>query len=286
MAKGDTLSQIHELLPKVMAEVGHIAKAGYNDAQGYAFMSYGDVASACQKAFAEHGISVSSRVLDLRREERATRSGGAMSVTLLSVQYGFHAADGSCISVAAVGEGADSGDKATNKAMTAALKYALRTLLVIPDNEDGDADSPQLAPKKVATGRADGGAPQGSGSSRGQASSSPAPAGHANDPWLDVLHNPDGWFDNRADKKNPKAPDFKAKKGNPHWGTAGEFRGEPAPLALWLRDAPPHWEEAFNAGDPSLMTDDGPTGRGKTVAEATAALAGKVVDDPEEAPFF
>lgn len=119
-------------------------------------------------------------------------------------------------------------------------------------------------------------------SSRGSGDQAlPAPAaGNPDDAWLDVLHNPGGWFDNRADAVGTKKPEFKAKKDNPHWGQAGEpWQGKPQPLALWLRDAPPHFEEAYDAGDPSLMTDDGPTGRGKTVAEATAALAAKVVNE-------
>lgn len=134
---------IFDLLPLVMSEVGGIGKHGYNEAQGYAFMSYGDVAAACQTAFAKHGISVSTEVLDMVREEHTTKSGGTMHVSLLTIAHTFSAPDGSNVSGTIIGEGADSGDKATNKAHTAAMKYALRTLLVIPDAEDGDAASPE-----------------------------------------------------------------------------------------------------------------------------------------------
>lgn len=107
-------------------------------------------------------------------------------------------------------------------------------------------------------------------------------AGHETDPWLDLLNNPDGWFDNREGKKNPKAPDFKAKAGNPNWGKAGEpYQGKPAGLALWLRDAPPNWVEAFDAGDPSLMYPEPKAKRGRTVAAAVKALGGEVVAEGE-----
>ncbi|CAA0830472.1 Protein OSB2- chloroplastic [Striga hermonthica] len=43
------------------------------------------------------------------------------------------------------------------------------------------------------------------------------------DSWKDVVENPDNWWDCRANKKNPKAPDFKHKK-------TGD--------ALWLNRAP------------------------------------------------
>ncbi|GLU10202.1 hypothetical protein SLE2022_270220 [Rubroshorea leprosula] len=43
------------------------------------------------------------------------------------------------------------------------------------------------------------------------------------DPWRDLVENPDKWWDNRLDKKNLKAPDFKHKE-------TGE--------ALWLNSSP------------------------------------------------
>ena len=49
--------------------------------------------------------------------------------------------------------------------------------------------------------------------------------------WQDLQANPDGWFDNRSDKRNPKAPDFKAKNNNKN--IEGGF-------ALWL-DSMPSW---------------------------------------------
>ena len=49
--------------------------------------------------------------------------------------------------------------------------------------------------------------------------------------WEDLQANPDGWFDNRSDKRNPKAPDFKAKNNNKN--IEGGF-------ALWL-DSMPSW---------------------------------------------
>jgi len=111
----------------------------------------------------------------------------------------------------------------------------------------------------------------------------PKPSGESNteDPWADLLHNPDAWFDNREGKKNPKAPDFKAKQGG-YWGDKGEpWNGKPSGLPLWLRDAPPNWVEAFDAGDPSLMYPEPKSVRGKTVAEAVEKLGGEVVAEGE-----
>ena len=52
--------------------------------------------------------------------------------------------------------------------------------------------------------------------------------------WADLENNPDGWFDNRSDKRNPKAPDFKAKNNNK--AVEGGF-------ALWLDSAPDWFDE-------------------------------------------
>lgn len=119
------------------------------------------------------------------------------------------------------------------------------------------------------------------------------PAESAPDPWLDLIRNPDQWFDNRVDKKNPKAPDFKAKATNPAYGKAGEpYKGKPAGLALWLRDAPDGFGAALAQGDESLLGtggDEAARARGKTVAEAVDALGGDEVppptDDDLEAAF-
>lgn len=45
--------------------------------------------------------------------------------------------------------------------------------------------------------------------------------------WEDLVSNPDKWFDNRVDKRNPKGPDFKGKN-------SGAFNG----VGLWLNSAP------------------------------------------------
>ena len=48
-----------------------------------------------------------------------------------------------------IGEGMDSGDKAANKAMAVALKYALTQMLLLPyDEVDPDGDTPPPSSKK------------------------------------------------------------------------------------------------------------------------------------------
>src|SRR5690606_6278200 len=65
----------------------------------------------------------------------------------------FHATDGSSVSTEVEGEGMDSGDKSSNKAMAVAHKYAILQAFCIPteDMPDPDAEVHQPTPKPPKT---------------------------------------------------------------------------------------------------------------------------------------
>jgi hypothetical protein len=67
------------------------------------------------------------------------------------MRYLFVTTDGSSLEAVVYGEAMDSGDKATNKAMSAAHKYALLQTFLIPteDVEDSDADETTAEPDHV-----------------------------------------------------------------------------------------------------------------------------------------
>ena len=85
-------------------------------------------------------------VLSTTRTERQTKNGGNMAFTVSTVKYTFYAADGSSIFAVTTGEGMDSADKSTNKAMAAAMKYAMFQTFCIPTeeaaNDDPDRETP------------------------------------------------------------------------------------------------------------------------------------------------
>ncbi|MFQ8776893.1 MAG: ERF family protein [Roseburia sp.] len=71
----------------------------------------------------------------LEQEKRGTdkeRAGGALIYSICRIKYTFYAEDGSFIEAVTVGEGMDSGDKATNKAMAIAFKYACFRSILFP----------------------------------------------------------------------------------------------------------------------------------------------------------
>ena len=141
--------QIYGALAKVMGEVGVVGKSRKNPQQGYQFRGIDDVVAEVQEVLARHGVVVAPRVIDREREMIATKSGGTMASVRLLVEHTFYAADGSSVVATTLGEAMDSGDKASNKAMSAALKYALTETLMIPTRES-DRDTEESSPEMAA----------------------------------------------------------------------------------------------------------------------------------------
>ena len=142
--------KIYQSMINIMSDTEAISKARTNPQQGYKFRGIDDIYNALHPLFARHGVFVTSEVLSEAREERTTQKGGLLLYSILTIKFIFWAADGSSVSCVTKGEAMDSGDKATNKAMSAALKYALMQMLLIPTEEDKDTEgnSPQPEPKK------------------------------------------------------------------------------------------------------------------------------------------
>jgi hypothetical protein len=95
---------------------------------------------------AERGIFVVPEVLEANREERQTKQGSNLIYSILRMRYTFYASDGTSVSAVVIGEGMDSGDKASNKAMSIAFKYACFQVFCIPTEEmvkeDPDLNTP------------------------------------------------------------------------------------------------------------------------------------------------
>lgn len=148
------MAQIYELIGKAMADMGPISKDKTNKQQGYKFRGIDDVYNALNPVLCEHGLFVVPRVLERTREERQTQNGGRLIYTILKVQYTMYAPDGSSIEAVVDGEGMDSADKSTNKAMSAAYKYFMFQLFSIPTEELVDADAETPPPSKPAPAKA------------------------------------------------------------------------------------------------------------------------------------
>ncbi len=142
---------IFKKMSDVMRDVGAIGKNHSNSAQGFKFRGIDDFVNSLYPALCKHNVFMTPKcVSNTYTQNEVVRSNGKTGmdkiVTLL-MEYTFYAEDGSSVTVGPIpSEGLDSGDKATNKALSAALKYALIQTFSIPtqDMVDGDAESPAL----------------------------------------------------------------------------------------------------------------------------------------------
>lgn len=135
---------VYQLIAAVSGELAQhgISKARKNQAQGFNFRGIDDVYNALAPVMARHGLVILPRVTARNCEERAGRSGGSLFYVTVEVQFDFVSShDGSKHTVITYGEAMDSGDKATNKAMSAAYKYAAFQAFCIPTEGDNDADA-------------------------------------------------------------------------------------------------------------------------------------------------
>lgn len=129
-------ASIYERMAYVAAEVEAVAKRK-RDGAGvpYPFRGIDDIMQALKEPMGTAELFVAPTVLEHTRTEYQSSGGTPMQRSLMSVRFTFYAPDGSLVNLVTVGEAADSSDKAANKAMTAALKYALLQAFLIPTAE-------------------------------------------------------------------------------------------------------------------------------------------------------
>lgn len=132
---------IYEAIPKVMADINAVGKDKYNEQQRFKYRGIDDVMNAINPALVKHKVFVIPEILEQRREERTTNKGNNLIYSICKIKYRFCAEDGSYIEAVTIGEGMDSGDKATNKAMAIAFKYACFQVFCIPTEEMKDPDA-------------------------------------------------------------------------------------------------------------------------------------------------
>lgn len=147
--------KIFEAISGVMADIDAVGKNQKNKQQGFMYRGIDDVMNALAPALVKHKVFIVPEVTHEERTERKTDKGGVLFYTRLHVTYTFYAVDGSHIEAKVVGEAMDSGDKATNKALSVAFKYAAFQVFCIPTEEmkepevmiDPDAESHNVAPE-------------------------------------------------------------------------------------------------------------------------------------------
>jgi hypothetical protein len=138
--------KVYSAIASVMSDLSKIGigKEKKNSQQGFMYRGVDDVMNALAPIISKHGLVILPRVVKRDVIERQSKSGGALFYVTLDMEFDFVAAeDGSKHVVGPiVGEAMDSGDKASNKAMSVAYKYACFQAFCIPtEAEDPDSQA-------------------------------------------------------------------------------------------------------------------------------------------------
>ncbi|MFE7782068.1 ERF family protein [Streptomyces nigrescens] len=138
--------RVFAVINAVMKDTMPVGKNQQNTQQNYKFRGIDDVMSAMAGPMRTHGLFILPAVASHRQERR----GEKMTHTVIRMRYSIYGPAGDCLVADVPGEASDFADKSTNKAQSAALKYLLFTLFMLPVDgrsiDDGDRDHPVEPP--------------------------------------------------------------------------------------------------------------------------------------------
>ena len=142
--------KIYRAIIDAMSQISAVSKSRTNGTQGFAYRGIDDVMNELHGILARSGIFIVPTVLAEERATGTSSRGGTMFYTRLKIKFTFYADDGSNVESVVIGEAMDTGDKASNKALSIGLKYALLQVFCIPteDDKDPDAVSPDFKPSR------------------------------------------------------------------------------------------------------------------------------------------
>ncbi|MFJ7267278.1 ERF family protein [Streptomyces sp. NPDC099050] len=133
--------RIFAAINAVMRDTMPVGKNQKNTQQNYAFRGIDDVMSAMAGPMRAHGVFILPTIAGQRQDRD-----GKMTRTNITMRYRVYGPAGDCLIAEVPGEAFDIADKSTNKAQSAALKYLLFTLFMLPVDgrsiDDGDRDHP------------------------------------------------------------------------------------------------------------------------------------------------
>lgn len=149
------MTKVAKKICEVMKKVEYLQKDGRVEfgRTRYSFLSEEKITTETRKAMAEVGLILYPINMEILDKEEITTKNGTARAFAIKVTYRIQDTESEeYIDVQALGEGMDSGDKALNKAMTGAFKYAQRQSFMIPTGDDPDyTSSDEMINSSVAT---------------------------------------------------------------------------------------------------------------------------------------
>lgn len=132
---------IYKSIPAIIGDIEAIKKTKKdNTAIKYAYRGIDEFMNALNPLLAKHKVSLMPEVLENSRETFTSSNGARMTNVVMRVKYTLYADDGTSLNGIVIGEGFDSGDKASNKAMSIALKYFIMQVFMVPTEDIADPD--------------------------------------------------------------------------------------------------------------------------------------------------
>lgn len=138
----DDQPRVFAAIAAVMRDADPVRKDQENKQQNYKFRGIDDVMSAMAGPMRRNGLFILPTIADHQQQRD-----GKMTRVLVTMRYYIYGPAGDCLIADMPGEAFDYADKATNKAQSAALKYLLFTLFMLPVDgrsiDDGDRHHPE-----------------------------------------------------------------------------------------------------------------------------------------------
>jgi len=182
----EAVAALSQKLTALAKGIGPVEKDGTNKHFHYKFVSYEQVASMIRVQMADVGLSFS--VGCSSREQ-------AGNIAVLGVEATFTDNDTGAMRVVQwFGEGQDTQDKGTSKALTSAVKYGLMRMLLLStqDDVDSDKDEPPTQQRQTNTNKqATGTDQQATGTDQQTAPTRPYPPTYLRKAMYQRLHNDD-----------------------------------------------------------------------------------------------
>lgn len=134
---------LEEAILAVMAKIRWIQRSKVAGVS-YPVLLEDEVLEKIQPELLKYGLTIAPEKVKVAFSETyTTNKGQSWNRTILTVQYSLtHAKTGQSKRITAAGEGADPGDKSVAKAMTMALKYALRQAFLVRTGTDDPDKTP------------------------------------------------------------------------------------------------------------------------------------------------
>jgi hypothetical protein len=148
---------IYQKMAAIMKDVEAIGKDNTpTSGAKYNFRGIDDMYNAIHDLMAKHEVFCMPVVVDSERGEYTTAKGTKMQHVTSIIKYSYYATDGSYVESSMVGEGADTGDKATAKSCAMAHKYNLVQSFLIKtgdkvdnEHERNDMSGGKSEPEKI-----------------------------------------------------------------------------------------------------------------------------------------